>query len=224
MITVHHLNQSRSQRILWMLEELHLDWRLVTYQRAADMQAPAALQKIHPLGKSPVLEDNGHILAESGAILAYLQETYDSGQQLRPTAPSERLQYRFWMHYAEGSLMPLLTIKLVLSLLGRAPVPWVLRPAGKALAGGVYKSWLGPQLATHSQFIEHHLAQHPWFAGGAFSAADIQMSFPVAALLSRGAGGNLPHLQAWWRKARQRPAWQSAVERGGPFSIPGSPE
>lgn len=222
MITVHHLNQSRSQRILWMLEELNVPWQLVTYQRGKDLLAPEALKKIHPLGKSPVLEDNGHIVAESGAILEYLQETYDSDQVLRPGSPAERLQYRYWMHYAEGSLMPLLTVKLVLSVFGRAPVPWVLRPVGKALAGGVTKTWLGPQLANHARFMEHHLAQHPWFAGGQFSAADIQMSFPVAALLSRGDTGNLPHLQSWWRKVRQRPAWQQAIARGGEFSIPGS--
>lgn len=221
MITVHHLNQSRSQRILWMLEELNLEWQLVTYRREADMQAPVALRKIHPLGKSPVLEDNGHILAESGAILEYLQETYDHDQRLRPSLPAERLQYRFWMHYAEGSLMPLLTLSLALALLSRAPVPWLLRPTGKALAGGLHKAWLGPQLANHAGFIEHHLAHHPWFAGGQFSAADIQMSFPVAALLSREAPEHLPHLQAWWRKVQLRPGWQSALLRGGPFSIPG---
>lgn len=113
MLTVHHLNQSRSQRVLWALEELQLPYQIVRYQREKSMLAPAALKKVHPLGKSPVLEDNGYVLAESGAILEYLQETWDSGGLLKPQAIEDKLQYRFWLHYAEGSLMPLLLMKLV---------------------------------------------------------------------------------------------------------------
>ncbi len=221
MIVVHHLNNSRSQRVLWMLEELALPYQMVRYQREPTMLAPELLKKIHPLGKSPVVEDNGHVLAESGAILDYLQETYDVANQLRPSSTEGKIQYRYWLHYAEGSLMPLLLNKLVLRQLGKAPVPWLIRPIGKALSAGVQKSWLNKQLATHSQFIEQHLAASAWFAGDKLSAADIQMSYPVAALLARGGSHSLPHVQAWWDKVQSRPAWQAALEEGGPITIPG---
>lgn len=222
MIIVHHLNQSRSQRILWMLEELSLPWEQVSYQREPTMQAPAALKKIHPLGKSPVIEDNGHVIAESGAILEYLQETYDTQNRLKPDDGEGKLQYRYWLHYAEGSLMPLLVMKLIFGSLGKAPVPWLFRPLGKALGQGVQKSYLNGQIATHADFLEQHLSQNTWFAGAQFSVADIQMSYPVAALLSRSGEGSLPHLAAWWDSARQRPAWQKAERISGPFTLPGA--
>ncbi|EJF31993.1 glutathione S-transferase family protein [Enterobacter sp. TMH.L2] len=222
MLTVHHLNNSRSQRVLWMLEELAQPYQIVRYQREPSMLAPEALKKIHPLGKSPVVEDSGHILAESGAILEYLQETYDSENHLKPQDINDKIQYRFWLHYAEGSLMSLLLMKLVFGSLGKAPVPWPLRPVGKALGQGVQKAWLNKQLTTHARFIEDHLSQHPWFAGQQFSAADIQMSFPVAALLARGEVNDMPHTQAWMKNVQTRPAWQRALNQGGPFEIPGA--
>ncbi len=222
MLTVHHLNNSRSQRVLWMLEELAQPYQIVRYQREPSMLAPEALKKIHPLGKSPVVEDNGHILAESGAILEYLQETYDSENRLKPQDINDKIQYRFWLHYAEGSLMPLLLMKLVFGSLGKAPVPWPLRPLGKALGQGVQKSWLNKQLTTHARFIEDRLSQNLWFAGEQFSAADIQMSFPVAALLARGEVNDMPHTHAWMKNVQTRPAWQRALNQGGPFEIPGA--
>ncbi|WP_058912445.1 glutathione S-transferase family protein [Entomohabitans teleogrylli] len=221
MVVVHHLERSRSWRVLWMLEELGIPWKMVRYSREPSMLAPEALKKIHPLGKSPVIEDNGHVLAESAAILEYLQETYDSAQQLRPQGQEERLQYRFWLHYAEGSLMPPLLLKLVLGQMGKAPVPWLLRPLGKVLGKGVESAFLNQQLATHSRFIEQHLAEHRWFSGEQFSVADIQMSFPASVLLARGGQGDLPHLSDWLARGRQRPAWQRAEEAGGPFDLPG---
>ncbi|NIY49527.1 glutathione S-transferase family protein [Cedecea colo] len=221
MIIVHHLNNSRSQRVLWMLEELELPYQIVRYQREPTMLAPEALKKVHPLGKSPVLEDNGNIIAESGAILEYLQETYDNESRLKPIAAQDKLQYRFWLHYAEGSLMPLLMMKLVFGRLGKAPVPWLLRPVGKALGQGIQKAYLNKQLATHARFIDDYLGKTPWFAGQAFSVADIQMSFPLIALLARGNINDLPNLQAWVKNAQMRPAWQRAVQQGGPFDIPG---
>ncbi|WP_279050436.1 glutathione S-transferase family protein [Cedecea davisae] len=221
MLTVHHLNNSRSQRVLWMLEELELPYQIIRYQREPTMLAPEALKKIHPLGKSPVVEDNGHILAESGAILEYLQESYDKEGRLKPAKINDKLQYRFWLHYAEGSLMPLLLLKLVFSRLGKAPVPWPLRPVGKALGQGVQKAYLNKQIATHARYVEGHLSQFPWFAGQQFSAADIQMSFPVAALLARGEVNDMPHTQAWMKNVQMRPAWQRALNQGGPFEIPG---
>ncbi|MCT4702933.1 glutathione S-transferase [Enterobacteriaceae bacterium H20N1] len=221
MIIVHHLNNSRSQRVLWMLEELELPYQIVRYQREPTMLAPEALKKVHPLGKSPVLEDNGNIIAESGAIIEYLQETYDTESRLKPSSAQDKLQYRFWLHYAEGSLMPLLMMKLVFSRMGKAPVPWLLRPVGNMLGQGIQKAYLNKQILTHARFIEEHLGKTPWFAGQTFSAADIQMSFPLIALLARGGINDLPNLQAWMKNAQMRPAWQRAIQQGGPFDIPG---
>lgn len=221
MLTVHHLNLSRSQRVLWALEELELPYQIVRYQREPTMLAPEALKKVHPLGKSPVLEDEGNILAESGAILEYLQETRDPQQKLKPLSPQDRLQYRFWLHYAEGSLMPMLLMKLVFASLGKPPVPIGLRTVGKVLGQGVQKAYLNKQLATHAAFIESHLAQHSWFAGEQLSMADIQMSYPAFALLARGEQGDLPHLAAWKKKVEMRPAWQRAIVQGGPLDFPG---
>lgn len=220
MLTVHHLNQSRSQRVLWALEELQLPYRVVSYQRQKNMLAPPELKKIHPLGKSPVVEDNGYVLAESGAILEYLQETYDSEQQFRPQETADKLQYRFWLHYAEGSLMPLLLMKLVFASLGKPPIPLGMRTLGNVLGKGVQKAWLDRQIATHAHYIEEHLASQPWFAGATLSMADIQLSFPVMALLARGGIADLPHIRRWVQQVEQRPAWQRAIERGGPFTLP----
>ncbi|WP_105636266.1 glutathione S-transferase family protein [Cronobacter dublinensis] len=221
MLTVHHLNNSRSQRILFALEELGLPYELVRYQREPTMLAPPALKKVHPLGKSPVLEDNGHKIIESGAILEYLQETYDTAQRLKPQDAEEKIQYRIWLHYAEGSLMPLLLMKLVFGSLGKKPVPIGLRTLGRALGQGVQKAWLNKQIATHTRFIEDHLTQHPWFAGQSFSMADIQMSFPIIALLARSDASEFRQLRAWLNNLQARPAWQRAIEKGGPLEIPG---
>lgn len=221
MLTVHHLNQSRSQRVLWALEELNLPYQIVRYQRGADMLAPDSLKKIHPLGKSPIVENDGHVIAESGAILEYLQEIGDPESRFKPQDIDGKLQYRFWLHYAEGSLMSLMMIKLVLQMLGKSPVPLGLRTVGKVLGTGVQKAWLNNQIATHAGFIESHLAKTPWFAGETPSMADIQMSFPLFALLSRGGIPSLPNIAAWKARVEARPAWQQAIEKGGPFSLPG---
>lgn len=222
MLIVHHLNNSRSQRILWMLEELQVPYQIVRYQRESTMLAPESLKAVHPLGKSPVVEDNGNILAESGAIIEYLQETYDPESRLKPISNEEKLRYRFWLHYAEGSLMPLLMMKLVFGRLGKAPVPWLLRPVGNLLGQGVQKAYLNKQISTHARYLDDSLQKNPWFAGQSFSAADIQMSFPVVALLARGGINDLPNLQNWFKKVQQRPAWQRAIQQGGPFDIPGA--
>ena len=222
MLRVHHLNQSRSQRVLWALEELQQLYQIVRYQREKTMLAPEALKKIHSLGKSPVLEDGELILAESGAILEYLQETYDPEQRFKPQDLMQRQQYRFWLHYAEGSLMPLLLMKLVFSRLGKPPVPFGIRTVGKILAQGIQKSWLNKQIATHTHFIEAELARRPWFAGDAFSMADVQMSFPIFALLARGGIDDLPQTKAWQKRVEMRPAWQRAIEQGGPVDFPGA--
>lgn len=221
MLTVHHLNQSRSQRVLWALEELGVPYQIVRYQREKTMLAPESLKKVHPLGKSPVVEDNGLIIAESGAILEYLQETYDAEQRFKPQEAQQKRDYRFWLHYAEGSLMPLLLLKLVITRLGKPPVPFGVRSVGKILARGVEHAFLNRQLETHARFIETQLVQRNWLVGNQLSMADIQMSFPIFALLARGGVDDLPNLRAWKKRVEMRPAWQRAIVQGGPFDFPG---
>lgn len=224
MITLHHLETSRSQRVLWLLEEMGLPYEMVRYQRDPKTRlAPPALKAIHPLGKSPVITDGGITVAESGAILEYLAETYgaEAGAALpgllpRPGTPEHR-QCRFWMHYAEGSLMNWLVMKLVFTTIPRQPMPFFVRPIARALCGKVQAALIDPNLSTALDFMEQHLAHHAWFAGDQLTLADFQMSFAVEAALSRASGkGSYPHLQAWRDKVAARPAWQRALGKGGP--------
>ncbi len=215
MITVHHLNKSRSHRILWLLEELDLPYDVIYYQREKTMLAPESLKRVHPLGKSPIITDGGLTLAESGAIIDYVEDRYDSAYLLAPqdTHGDSWIRYRYWLHYAEGSLMPLLVMKLIFGMLGKAPVPLLVRPVGAALGKGVQQKYVDPQLLAHSRYLENHLSQHPWFAGERFSAADIQMSFPLEGLASRVGIDGYPALQAYLAKLQQRPAYQRAKKR-----------
>jgi len=219
MIVVHHLNNSRSQRILWMLEELGLDYEIKAYKREPSMTAPASLRAVHPLGKSPVIGDGDKTLAESGAILEYLSQTYGGGRFTPAAGTPEWLRYTYFMHYAEGSLMPLLFMKLVF---GRLPtrVPIFMRPVARAIASGADKTLLGPQISNHFAFLEGELSQRDWFAGNEFTAADIQMSFPIEAAAARaGLGERMPKLQAYLERIRARPAYKRALERGGAFEL-----
>ena len=219
MITVHHLNNSRSQRILWMLEELGLDYEVKLYQREPTMQAPASLRAVHPLGKSPVITDGDKTLAKSGAILEYLVETYGNGRFAPPHGTPERLHYTYFLHYAEGSLMPLLFMKLVFNRTARARA--VADAAGRALiSAGADKTLLGPQIANHFAFLESELAKREWFAGADFSAADIQMSFPIeAAAAAPASARRLPKLKAFVDRIQARPAYKRALEKGGPYTL-----
>lgn len=219
MITVHHLDNSRSQRILFLLEELNVPYHITRYERGSSMLAPETLKKIHPLGKSPVITDDGRVIAESGAILEYLESRYDDEGRLALTDEEEQLQCRYWLHYAEGSLMPLLVMKLVFSRMGKPPVPWLLRPVGRAFSKGIQKAWLDKQLKTHRTFIEQHLSGHAWFAGSRFSIADVQMSFPLLALSARGGTADSPAIDAWLRKVQLRDAWQRALAQGGEITL-----
>src|SRR5258707_10090980 len=153
MIVVHHLNNSRSQRILWMLEELGLDYEIKPYQRKPSMQAPDSLRAVHPLGKSPVITDGDKTLAESGAILEYLAERYGKGRLTPPAGTPERLRYTYFLHSAEGSLMPLLFMKLVFTRLPER-VPWAMRPVARMISAGADKALLGPQISNHFGFLE----------------------------------------------------------------------
>jgi glutathione S-transferase len=214
-IVVHHLDNSRSQRVLWMLEELGLDYEVKPYRRGPSMQAPATLREVHPLGKSPVITDGERTLAESGAILEYLAETYGNGRLI----PPERLHYTYFMHYAEGSLMPLLVMKLIFSRIP-SQVPTLMRPVARMICNGVDRIRLAPQLAMHMAFLESELAQRDWFAGSDFSAADVQMSFPLEAAAARaGLGTGLPKLSAFLDRIHARPAYKRAIERGGPYAL-----
>ena len=220
MIVVHHLNNSRSQRILWMLEELGIPYEVKRYERdAATMLAPAELRAVHPLGKSPVLSDGEKVLAESGAILEYLTETYGSGKFAPPAGSSDRLHYTYFMHYAEGSLIPLLLMKLVFTRLPqRAPI--LIKPAAKAIAARADKTLIAPQLKNHLGFLERELSGRDWFAGSAFSAADVQMSFPLEAAAARaGLATDYPKLGAFLDRIHARPAYKRAIDRGGPYAL-----
>ena len=224
MLTLHHLETSRSHRILWLLQELGVPYELRRYQRdPATRLAPPELKKIHPLGKSPVLTDGELVVAESGAILEYLAECYGAQApaelaHLEPArgTPAHR-QCRFWMHYAEGSLMNWLVMQLVFDSIPRQPMPFFVRPVARALCAGVQQKLIQPNVQAALAFMENHLAQHRWFAGEHLSLADFQMSFAVEAALARGTAASAwPHLQAYLQRIQARPAYQRALEKGGP--------
>ena len=224
MLTLHHLEASRSHRILWLLEELGVPYELRRYQRdPATRLAPPELKKIHPLGKSPVLTDGELVVAESGAILEYLAECYGAQApaelaHLEPArgTPAHR-QCRFWMHYAEGSLMNWLVMQLVFDTIPRQPMPFFVRPIARTLCATVQRKLIAPNVQTALAFMEAHLAQHRWFAGEHLSLADFQMSFAVEAALARGNTASAwPHLQAYLQRIQARPAYQRALEKGGP--------
>ncbi len=221
MITVHHLNQSRSQRVLWLLEELGVDYEIRPYQRdPRTMLAPPELRAVHPLGKSPVITDGDRTNAESGAIVEYLIDQYGGGRLVPPAGTPERLRWTYWLHYAEGSAMPPLLLKLVFTALPKQ-TPALLRPLVRAICGKVQATFVDPQLKTHVDFWEQALTRSPWFAGDSFSAADVQMSFPVEAASARVGFAERPRLRAFLEQIHARPAYQRAIERGGPYSIAG---
>ncbi len=221
MITVHHLNNSRSQRILWLLEELDLPYDVKRYERdPATMSAPPELKAIHPLGKSPVLTDGDVTVAESGAIIEYILDTYGDGRLQPAKGTAERLRYNHIMHYAEGSLMPYLLMLLVFRRLPKQPMPVFVRPVAASIAEGVQEKYLDPQLNQHFDYLEAELSRSTWFAGEAFSAADIQLSFPLEAAAARGGlGEQRPKLAAFLERIHARPAYRKALEQGGPYDL-----
>ncbi|WP_339915396.1 glutathione S-transferase [uncultured Brevundimonas sp.] len=219
MIIVHHLNDSRSQRVLWLLEELGLAYEVKRYQRDAKTSlAPAALKAIHPLGKSPVIEDGDVRVAETGAIIDYLLDAHGNGR-LKPAAGTDAARrFTYWLHYAEGSAMTPLLLKLVFSQLPKRS-PLLIRGVVKAVANKVQQTFIDPQIATHTAYWEDELGRSAWFAGDEFSAADIMMSFPLEAAGSRVPfGRDKPRITAFLKTIHARPAWQRALERGGPYS------
>ena len=221
MITVHHLNNSRSQRILWLLEELGVPHEIRHYQRdAVTMRAPAELAAIHPLGKSPVITDGDRVIAETGAIIDYVVETYGAGRLRPPPGTDARLRYTYWLHFAEGTLMPPLVMRLVFDRLADAPMPAEAKPVAEAIVARVRSSYVDPQNDAHFAYLESELGRSTWFAGEEFTAADIQMSFPIEARGTRvGFDGTQPRLAAFLERIAARPAYRRALERGGPYAF-----
>jgi glutathione S-transferase len=220
MLTVHHLNNSRSQRVLWLLEELGVPYEIVRYQRQSNMLAPPELKAIHPLGKSPVITDRGHTIAESGAIIEYIVGAYGNGRLVPPPNTPERLRYTYWLHYAEGSAMPPLLMKLLFTVIPRR-TPLLIRPVANRIFGAALATLVDPQLKRHMVFWEGQLETSEWFAGDDFTAADIQMSFPLEAAAGRAGLSEQQHPKAMAFLARihARPAYQRALEKGGPYTV-----
>ena len=211
MLTIHHLEKSRSFRIVWALEELQQQYQINLYKRLPSLAAPPELKRVHPLGKAPILEDAGRTIAESAVILEYLQTKFDTTQRFKPQQDDDAFQYLYWMHYAEGSLMPLLVFQLVMNNVGKN-VPFFIRPVANKITDGVKAGFIGPRLKDHIAFIEQYLSEHDYFAGE-FSFADIQMSFPLNALLTRTTG-QFPNIRVFLKRIETRPAYQRAKEKG----------
>jgi glutathione S-transferase len=220
MITVHHLNNSRSQRILWLLEELDLAYEIKRYQRNAQtMLAPPELRAVHPLGKSPVITDGDLTLAESGAIVEYLADRYGAGKLAPAFGSAERVRYLYWLHFAEGTAQPPSLLKLLFERI-KSKSPLLVRPIARAIADRALASYVLPNIERNLDFMESELGKNEWFAGAQFSAADIQMSFPVEASAMRaGLDASRPKLMTFLKKIHARPAFRRALERGGPYSF-----
>jgi len=221
MLTLHHLNNSRSQRVLWLLEELGVPYELKRYERdPKTMLAPAALKAVHPLGKSPVITDGALTLAETGAIIEYIVERYGEGRLIPAAGTPERLLYRYWLHYAEGSVMPVLLLVLIFNRIATGPLPFFARPIARRIVARVHAAFIDPQLKLHLDFMESELGRRPWFAGPDFTAADIQMSFPLeAAAVRAGLDASRPKLHAFLDRVHDRPAYRRALEKGGPYQL-----
>jgi glutathione S-transferase len=219
MITLHHLNDSRSQRVLWLLEELGVPYEIKRYQRdPKTMLAPPELLKVHPLGKSPVITDGETTVAESGAILEYLLERFGHGRLEPPVGTPERLRHRYWMHFAEGSAMPPLLLKLVFDRVATTKMPFFAKPIARAISSKLLATLVTPNLKRQFDFMEAELGRSEWFAGSEFGAADIQMSFPLEAAADRAElRTGRPRLADFLRRIHARPAYQRALEKGGPY-------
>ncbi len=221
MITVHHLNNSRSQRILWLLEELGLEYEVKRYERdPKTMLAPASLREVHPLGKSPVITDGTLTIAESGAIIEYLVEHYGNGRLIPAAGTPDRLRYTYWLHSAEGSAMPPLLLKLIFDQIEKSSMPFFVRPIAQSIVNRVKRSYIEPQITQHLDYLEAEIGKNTWFAGNEFTAADIQISFPLeAAAAQAGLNASRPKLMNFLDRIHARPAYQRALERGGTYEL-----
>jgi len=219
-VKVHHLNNSRSQRILWLLEELQLPYEIIKYERNPEtMRAPPALVAVHPLGKSPVITDGEHTIAESGAIIEYILEKYGRGR-LVPGDEAGRLKLRYWLHFSEGSFQPILLVRLIFDKIKTAKVPFFVKPIANKIVSTVESSYLNPELKLHLDYLEAELGKSQFFVGNEFTAADIQLSFPIEAGSQRAGitAANYPRLHAFLTTIQARPAYQAALAKGGPYA------
>lgn len=224
MIILHHLENSRSQRIIWLLEELGVPFEIKKYARDTKTSlAPPELLKLHPLGKSPVITDGENTVAESGAIVEYLVDNYDDGR-LRPTQGSpQQLMYTYWLHYAEGTFMPLMIVSLIINRIETAPMPFFVKPIARGIVAKVQGGYLGPNVKRNLDFMETTLAASPWFCGDAMTAADIQMSFAIeAAAVRTNLQEDYPALAGYLKKIHALPAYQAALQKGGPYELMGA--
>ena len=219
MVVVHHLNNSRSQRVLWLLEELGVSYEVKRYERdAKTMLAPPSLLAIHPLGKSPVIVDGDVTVAESGAIIEYLVGKYGDGRLIPPAGTAQRLRYTYWLHYAEGSAMTPLLFKLVFDRIATNPTPWPISVISRRIAATVTSAFIAPNLQRHLDYVEAELGAHTWFAGEQFTAADVQMSFPLEIAVTRaGLNASRPKSMAFLERIHARDAYKRALERGGKY-------
>jgi len=224
MIVVHHLNNSRSQRILWLLEELGLDYEVKRYQRNPQtMLAPPELRAVHPLGKSPVITEksaSGDLtLAESGAIVEYLADRHGAGRLAPAPDSPQRVRYLYWLHFAEGTAQPPSLLKLLFDRI-KSRSPLLVRPIARAIADRALAAYVLPNIERNLDFMESELGKNEWFAGAQFSAADIQMSFPVEAYRARGGlDEKRPRLMHFLEKIHSRAAYRRAIERGGEYAL-----
>ena len=221
MIVVHHLNNSRSQRVLWLLEELGLQYEIKPYKRdPKTMLAPPELRAVHPLGKAPIISDGEFTVAESGAIIEYLVERRGGGRLAPAPSSPERVRYVYWMHFAEGSAMPPLLMKLIFDRIEKAPMAFFARPFARAIAQRVRSTFIEPNIARNLDFMEAELGHSEWFAGSEFTAADIQMSFPLEAAVVRGGlDARRPQLMYFLERCHARPAYRRALQRGGKYEL-----
>ena len=219
MLTLHHLENSRSHRIVWLLEELGAEYQIERYPRDPETRlAPPALRQIHPLGKAPIITDGDRVIAESGAIVEYLLDNYDDGTLLPAAGSAEHDRYRYWLHYAEGTIMPLLLIALLFNSV-EAKSPLLVRPIAKGIAAKVRAAYLDPNIERNLQFMEQTLSEQTWFAGERLTGADIMMSFPVEGAEVRTGLTDYPQLHGFLERVRARPAWQRAIEQAGPHDL-----
>lgn len=219
MIVVHHLTNSRSQRVLWALEELGVPYEVKHYER--DLQtnlAPDSLKKVHSLGKSPVITDGYITVAESGAIIEYLAQTYGESDFIPETKSEAHRQYLYWLHFAEGTLMPQLLLKMIFEKIVKGSMPFFVKPIAKGIMKKIMASYVGPNITNNLDFIESHLKNNQWFAGEKLSGADFQMSFPLEAWVARNkTDKNHPEIIAYVKRYQARAAYQKALESGGTY-------
>jgi glutathione S-transferase len=224
MVIVHHLENSRSQRVLWALEELGVPYEVKRYERdPVTNLAPEALKQVHPLGKSPVITDQNEegslvTIAESGAIIEYLSQTYGKENFIPERGTEASRQYDYWMHFSEGSLMPQLLLKIVFDKVTTSPMPFFAKPIAKSITKKVMSGYVSPNIKVMLKFIENHLNEHEWFAGESLTGADIQMSFPLEACVMNGvAGAKYPKIKAYVKRIHERASYQKGLEIGGPY-------